>query len=186
MARQGDRVNPPNEVDAFLDRYRHSTLGVGLGGVIYQPMLELLDELPRPGVHDRHRHRWRHGVRAPGQQALLRGRADRDAGGKPLVRRTVHAIGSANEGGAKIEHIQSRIGRPPILAAGNSAGDRELLEWAQASRHGGLPELSRNVRGRGADHDGRTPPRLGGRQHEERLGDRLRDRLRPAGMRTVS
>ena len=32
-------------VDGFLDRYRHRTLGVGLDGVIYQPMLELLAEL---------------------------------------------------------------------------------------------------------------------------------------------
>ena len=32
-------------VDEFLDGYRHTTLGTGLDGVIYQPMLELLDEL---------------------------------------------------------------------------------------------------------------------------------------------
>ena len=32
-------------VDDFLDRYRHTTLGSTLTGIIYQPMLELLDEL---------------------------------------------------------------------------------------------------------------------------------------------
>src|SRR5262249_25440751 len=32
-------------VDDFLDRYHHRTLGAGLHSVIYQPMLELLDEL---------------------------------------------------------------------------------------------------------------------------------------------
>ena len=66
---------------------------------------------------------------------------DRDDAGRPVVRRTISQIGSANEGGAKIEHIQSQIGRPPILAVGNSGGDREMLEWAQASRHGGLAVL---------------------------------------------
>jgi hypothetical protein len=57
------------------------------------------------------------------------------------VRRTVEQAGSANEGGAKVEHIQAQVGRPPILAVGNSAGDREMLEWAQASPHGGLAVL---------------------------------------------
>jgi hypothetical protein len=42
-------------------------------------------------------------------------------------------MGGANEGGAKIAHIKVQIGRPPILAAGNSAGDRELLDWAPAN-----------------------------------------------------
>jgi len=66
---------------------------------------------------------------------------DRDQSGKPVVRRTISHIGGANEGGAKIEHIQAQVGRPPILAVGNSGGDREMLEWAQASRHGGLAVL---------------------------------------------
>jgi len=34
-------------VDEFLGRYRHRTLGVPVGGVVYQPMLEVLDELRR-------------------------------------------------------------------------------------------------------------------------------------------
>jgi hypothetical protein len=58
-----------------------------------------------------------------------------------VVRRTISQIGTANEGGAKVEHIHSQIGRPPIIAIGNSGGDREMLEWAQASRHGGLAVL---------------------------------------------
>ena len=70
---------------------------------------------------------------------------DRDDAGRPVVRRTISQIGNANEGGAKIEHIQSQIGRPPLLAVGNSGGDREMLEWAQASPHGGLAVL--------VDHD---------------------------------
>jgi hypothetical protein len=72
---------------------------------------------------------------------LIGYRFDRDDAGRPLVRRTTTQIGSANEGGAKLEHIQSQVGRPPLLAVGNSSGDRELLEWAQLNRHGGLAIL---------------------------------------------
>jgi hypothetical protein len=76
---------------------------------------------------------------------LIGYRFDRDDGGRPVVRRTVSQIGKANEGGAKLENIQSQIGRAPILGIGNSGGDREMLEWAQASRHDGLAVL--------VDHD---------------------------------
>jgi phosphoserine phosphatase len=65
----------------------------------------------------------------------------RDDADRPVVCRTVAQIGTANEGGAKVEHIQSQIGRPPLLAIGNSGGDREMLEWAQANRHGGMAVL---------------------------------------------
>jgi hypothetical protein len=143
-------------VDGFLDRYRHPTMGTGLQGIIYQPMLELLQELR---AHEfsigivtgggtefvrQVSKRW-YGVE-PGMVVgtLIGYRFDR-VDGQPVVRRTIAQVGSANEGGAKIEHIQSQVGRPPIFAAGNSGGDREMLEWAQASGHGGLAVL--------VDHD---------------------------------
>ena len=144
-------------VDDFLDRYRHRTLGVGLDGVIYQPMLELLAELRAReftiGIVTgggtefvRQVSKRCYGVEPGMVVGTLIGYAfARDDDGKPIVRRTIDQIGSANEGGAKIEHIQSQIGRPPILAVGNSGGDREMLEWAQASHHGGLAVL--------VDHD---------------------------------
>ena len=140
-------------VDGFLDRFRHRTLGSPLKGVIYQPMLELLDELR---AHDftigivtgggtefvRQVSKRCYGVE-PGMVVgtLIGYQFDRDDTGKPVVRRTISQIGSANEGGAKIEHIQSQVGRRPILGIGNSGGDREMLEWAQASPHGGLAVL---------------------------------------------
>ena len=144
-------------VDDFLERFRHRTLGVPLEGVIYQPMLELLDELR---AHDftvgivtgggtefvRQVSKRCYGVEPGMVVGTLIGYAfGRDDDGRPVVRRTISQIGSANEGGAKVEHIQSQIGRPPILAVGNSGGDREMLEWAQASPHGGLAVL--------VDHD---------------------------------
>ena len=140
-------------VDDFLGRYRHPTLGAPLHGVVYQPMLELIDELRRldftVGVVTgggtefvRHVSKPLYGVE-PGMVVgtLIGYRFDRDSGGSPVVRRTVAQIGKANEGGAKLENIQSQVGRAPILAVGNSGGDREMLEWAQASRHGGLAVL---------------------------------------------
>jgi hypothetical protein len=51
----------------------------------------------------------------------------------------------ANEGSAKVANIQTQLGRRPILAAGNSGGDREMLEWAQAA---GSPSLALLI-----DHD---------------------------------
>jgi hypothetical protein len=144
-------------VDDFLGRYRHPTLGFPVRGVVYQPMLELLGELRAleftVGIVTgggtefvRQLSGSLYGVE-PGMVVgtLIGYDFGRDDAGRPVVRRTISAIGKANEGGAKLENIQSQIGRAPILAAGNSGGDREMLEWAQASRHGGLAIL--------VDHD---------------------------------
>jgi phosphoserine phosphatase len=140
-------------VDDFLGRYRHRTLGTMVAGIIYQPMLELLEELR---AHDftigivtgggtefvRQLSTRCYGVQPGMVVGTLIGYAfGRDSDGKPVVRRTLSHMGDANEGGAKVEHIQAQIGRPPILGAGNSGGDREMLEWAQANRHGGLAIL---------------------------------------------
>jgi phosphoserine phosphatase len=140
-------------VDDFFARYRHRTLGTPVSAVVYQPMLELIDELRAldftVGIVTgggteflRQVSKRMYGVE-PGMVVgtLIGYRFDRDDAGRPVVRRTTSQIGKANEGGAKLEHIQSQIGRAPILAAGNSGGDREMLEWAQASRHRGLAVL---------------------------------------------
>lgn len=140
-------------VDEFLGRYRHRTLGSPLRGIVYQPMLELLDELR---AHDfaigivtgggtefvRQVSRALYGVE-PGMVVgtLIGYRFDRDHEGRPTARRMAAQTGSANEGGAKVEHIYAQVGRAPLLAVGNSGGDREMLEWAQANRHGGLAVL---------------------------------------------
>jgi hypothetical protein len=49
---------------------------------------------------------------------------------RPTLRRSSRLVGAANEGAAKVAHIQTLLGRRPILAAGNSGGDRQMLEWA--------------------------------------------------------
>jgi haloacid dehalogenase-like hydrolase len=47
----------------------------------------------------------------------------------PGLRRTTRLVAGANEGAAKVSNIQTELGRRPIFAAGNSGGDREMLEW---------------------------------------------------------
>ena len=46
-----------------------------------------------------------------------------------------------NEGATKVSNIQAQLGRRPILAGGNSGGDREMLEWACAGHGPGLALL---------------------------------------------
>jgi phosphoglycolate phosphatase-like HAD superfamily hydrolase len=142
-----------SEVDDFLGRYRHPTLDVPLAGLVYQPMLELIDELR---AHD-----FTVGIVTGGGTEFVRRVSPRlygippervvgtmigyelarDESDRPVLHRTMSAMGPVNEGPAKIANIQSQTGRAPIVAAGNSGGDKEMLEWAQSSAHGGLAIL---------------------------------------------
>ena len=63
----------------------------------------------------------------------------------PSLRRTGELVAGANEGAVKVSNIQTQLGRRPILAAGNSGGDREMLEWAAAGEGPALALL--------VDHD---------------------------------
>ena len=124
---------------------QHPTLGRPLRRDVYQPMLELIDELRRRdftvtivtggGTEF---------VRAVSQELYgvppeaVVGHAHRATSysrgddGAPRLLRTGRPAGGANEGAAKVSNIQSQLGRRPLLAAGNSGGDREMLEWAAA------------------------------------------------------
>ena len=55
-----------------------------------------------------------------------------------MLVRTGGDAGSPNEGPPKVVNIQAHIGRRPIVAAGNSAGDREMLEYAHTGEHPSL------------------------------------------------
>jgi phosphoglycolate phosphatase-like HAD superfamily hydrolase len=140
----------------FMARAQHRTLGRPLRTLTYRPMLELIEELRR--------HDFTVGIVTGGGAEFLRAvsqdlyavppelvvgsqigyRLTVDASGAPELRRTAALVGEANEGAAKVSHIQSELGRRPLLAAGNSGGDREMLEWAAAAP-GGLALL--------VDHD---------------------------------
>ncbi|MEZ5380244.1 MAG: HAD family hydrolase [Microthrixaceae bacterium] len=137
----------PEEFDArvarFFARARHPDTGLPYPAMRYQPMLELVDALRT--------HEFRvfvvsgggtefvravsesfYGVRPEGvvgtQVAYDLTRVD----GRPRLVRTNEMIGDPNEGETKITSIQRILGRRPILAAGNSAGDTEMLEYAMA------------------------------------------------------
>jgi hypothetical protein len=58
--------------------------------------------------------------------------------GRVVLVRKAAMLGSANEGEPKAINIQAHIGRRPILAAGNSAGDTEMLEYAHTGEHPSL------------------------------------------------
>jgi phosphoglycolate phosphatase-like HAD superfamily hydrolase len=136
-----------HRVRDFLDRATHPTLQRPIRATTYRPMLELIEALRRRdfavcivtggGTEF---------VRAISQDlygvppeavvgTLVRYAYHADPTGpdgipRPLLRRTTGITGEANEGAAKVSNIQAQLGRRPILAAGNSGGDRQMLEWA--------------------------------------------------------
>jgi phosphoserine phosphatase len=145
------------EVGDFMSRARHAALDRPLRSTVYVPMLELLDAL-------RERQFTIAIVTGGGTEFVRTMSLDlygvppervvgtmityaftRDAHGRPVLRRSAQLDGRPNEGEVKVSNIQAQLGRAPVLAAGNSAGDREMLEWA-ASGHG--PSLALLV-----DHD---------------------------------
>jgi phosphoserine phosphatase len=144
-------------VRAFMAEAQHPTLGRRHRTAVYQPMLELIDELRRRevtvaivsggGTEF---------VRAISQDlygvppeavvgTLVEYDYQRDGDGRPELVRTARVIGAANEGAAKVSNIQAQLGRRPILGVGNSGGDQEMLEWAVS---GDGPSLALLV-----DHD---------------------------------
>jgi phosphoglycolate phosphatase-like HAD superfamily hydrolase len=138
----------PDEFDDRVRRFvagaRHPDRGVPLAATRYGPMLELLDELRRRrfcifvvtggGTEF---------VRAIAQElygvpteAVVGSQVGYElvrVGGLPTLRRTSELFGEVNEGAAKIANIQRLIGRRPVLGAGNSPGDREMLEYVVAA-----------------------------------------------------
>ena len=142
-------------VREFMARARHPALDRPLRTLVYQPMLELVDELRRRsfsvaivtggGTEF---------VRAVSEQlygvppeAVVGTLIEYDyAGGdRPALRRTTRVVGGANEGATKVVNIQTQLGRRPVMAAGNTDGDTEMLAWVGS---GDGPTLSLLV-----DHD---------------------------------
>lgn len=132
-------------VREFMSRAEHPTLGRPLRTVVYQPMLELVAALrARDVTVTIVTGGGTEFVRAISQQlygvppqsvvgTLIDYDYGRDHLGVPRLRRSSRIVGGANEGATKVSNIQSQLGRRPLLAAGNSGGDREMLEWAAAA-----------------------------------------------------
>ena len=136
-----------DRVRDFVARATHPTLGVPVRATTYRPMLELIDALRQldftVGLVTGGGTEF---VRAISQDlygvppeavvgtlvtyAYSAEPAGSDGVPRPVLRRTTGLTGEANEGAAKVSNIQAQLGRRPILAAGNSGGDRQMLEWA--------------------------------------------------------
>ena len=130
-------------VRAFFRDARHPDRAAPYADLRYTPMLELLDAL-------RARH-FSVFVVSGGGTEFLRAVSESLYGvtpegvvgtqvayrlvridGRPRLVRTTELVGDPNEGEAKITAIQRMLGRRPLLAGGNSAGDTEMLEYATA------------------------------------------------------
>jgi phosphoserine phosphatase len=131
----------------FVLNEAHPALGRRYAGTVYKPMLELLDLLR---AHEFSTFIVSGGgtefVRAVSRQlygidpervvgTLVAYEFQRD-NGAPILVRTGRIHGEVNEGEPKVTHMQVHLGRRPILAAGNSAGDKEMLEYAASAADG--------------------------------------------------
>ena len=128
----------------FLSHGRHPRFGVAYKQCVYQPMLELIDYLQANG--------FRVFIASAGGMSFMRtiseeiyrvprenvigsnitfevGRED----GKLILLRRPGLVDPPDDGPGKPVNIELHIGRPPILTAGNSNGDIEMMEFAEAS-----------------------------------------------------
>ncbi len=128
----------------FITKADHPTLGRPFSQGTYRPMLELLEALRSCGFANfivtgggtefvRAVSQQLYGVAPEGVVGTLIGYQYVTVDGAPAIVRTNSLTGDANEGHAKVLNIQQHLGRRPVLAAGNSAGDREMIEWAVAA-----------------------------------------------------
>jgi phosphoglycolate phosphatase-like HAD superfamily hydrolase len=132
-----------SRVAAWFEESRHPDRSVPWSQMRYRPMLELIAEL-------RARHFSVHLVTGTGTEFIRvvsqgyfgvppESVAGSQVGyelaherGEPKLLRTKELVGDPNEGPAKVVNARLRLGRRPILAAGNSPGDAELLAYTQA------------------------------------------------------
>jgi phosphoserine phosphatase len=133
----------------WLAEARHPRFDRLFADLVYAPMLELIDLLRGAG--------FRVFVVTGGGIEFVRAASERLYGvgpddvvgsavqvgferrdGRVVLVREAKLLGSPNEGAPKAINIQSHVGRRPIFAAGNSAGDREMLEYTTTGTHPSL------------------------------------------------
>jgi phosphoserine phosphatase len=129
------------QADSFLRSAQHPTLGRGYLACAYAPMVELLGYLEANGFRNyiasgggrdfmRPISQEVYGVprqRVIGSSTTLAWQPDE--GGGRIVRKP--ELDVLDDGPAKPVRIWSRVGRRPLLAAGNSNGDLPMLAFAQ-------------------------------------------------------
>jgi hypothetical protein len=126
----------------FMAHAMHPTLGRPLRSTTYLPMQELVAELRSraftvflvTGGGTEFVRAISNELYGVPPEAVVGSLIDYDfvatADGGPGLTRADRLVGVVNEGAPKVTHIQTQLGRRPIMAAGNSGGDREMLEWA--------------------------------------------------------
>ncbi|MDH5522273.1 MAG: haloacid dehalogenase-like hydrolase [Acidimicrobiia bacterium] len=130
-------------VRAFFDETRHPDSGLRYDQMVYQPMLELMQALEDRGFTNcivtgggtefvRAISRRVYGVDQERVVGTLVRYTLADRNGRRVLVRTSLLEGEVNEGEAKISNIQMALGRQPSLAAGNSPGDADMLEYTNS------------------------------------------------------
>ncbi len=128
-----------DRVRAFFAEAKHPTLGLPYTAVAYTPMVELLRYLEGSGFTNYIVSGGGRDFMRPITSAMYGIPPERVVGSSVgLVYRDndVHTTAQPeffDDGPAKPVRLWSRIGRRPILAAGNSNGDIEMLEFTRAS-----------------------------------------------------
>ena len=136
------------QAEAFLRSAQHPTLGRGYLACGYAPMVELLayldvngfaNYIASGGGRDFMRPISQELYGVPRQQVIGSSSTlawEPGEGGGRIVRRPEMDV--LDDGPAKPVRIWSRVGRRPILAAGNSNGDIPMLEFAGGPSRPGL------------------------------------------------
>ena len=136
------------QADAFLRSAQHPTLGRGYLACSYRPMVELLEYLEANGFanyiasgggRDFMRPISQEVYGIPRERVIGSSTAlawEPGEGGGRIIRKP--EVDVLDDGPAKPVRIWSRVGRRPILAAGNSNGDLPMLQFAA---HPGRPGL---------------------------------------------
>lgn len=129
-------------VKNWLATALHPVTGQPYTTMVYQPMLELLDYLKANGFTNFIVSGGGIGFMRPWSESVYGIPPERVVGtsmeleyelldGKPVIQRRAQ-LHFLNDKGGKPVSIERFIGRRPILAAGNSDGDYEMLEWTTA------------------------------------------------------
>jgi haloacid dehalogenase-like hydrolase len=187
----------------FLVQRRHPTLGRRFHECGYRPMIDLLGYLAANGFTCYIASGGDRDFMRPVTQAIYSIPSERVIGSSTALRYEPDEHGGQvvylaepdyfDDGPIKPVRIWSRVGRRPILAAGNSNGDLPMLRFAGGPARPGLrllvlhddPERVRlRRRGRAGPPGGRGA-RLDGGQRQARLGHRVRPRQLTARARRV-
>jgi hypothetical protein len=142
------------QADAFLRTAQHPTLGRGYLACAYRPMVELLGYLEANGFgnyiasgggRDFMRPISQEVYGVPRQRVIGSSTSlayEPGEGGGRIVRKPEADV--VDDGPEKPVRIWSRVGRRPILAAGNSNGDIPMLAFAEQPGRPGLRLLVRH------------------------------------------